>query len=73
MSAIALGIGLYLAPLGMVVNTDLIRVEQTPLLALIAAAKTGLSLSAIAYGVIASLATWIRLLLTGCGFLLLFI
>ena len=30
MSAIALGIGLYLAPLGMVVNTDLIRVEQTP-------------------------------------------
>jgi len=57
----------------MVVNSDLIALEQTPLLALIAAAKTGLSLSAIAYGVIAPLATGIRLLLTGCGFLLLLI
>jgi hypothetical protein len=72
-SAIALRIGLYLAPIGMVVNTDLIRLEQTPLFALIATTKTGLSLSAIAYDVIAPLATWIRLLLTGCGFLLLLI
>ena len=54
-SAMALGIGLYLVPIGMIVNADLIRLEQTPLLALIAAAKTGLSLSAIAYGVIAPL------------------
>ena len=72
-SAMALGIGLYLVPIGMVVNDDLIRLEQAPLLALIAAVKTGLSLSAIAYGVIAPLAAWIRLLLTGCGFLLLLI
>ena len=73
MSAIALRIELYRVPLGMVVNTDLIRLEQTPLFALIATAKTGLSLSAIAYDVIAPLATWIRLLLTGYGFLLLLI
>ncbi len=72
-SAMALGIGLYLVPIGMVVNSDLIALEQTPVRALIAAVKTGLSLSAIAYGVIAPLATWIRLLLTGCGFLLLLI
>ncbi|HAU41865.1 MAG TPA: TRAP transporter permease DctM/Q, partial [Gammaproteobacteria bacterium] len=72
-SAMALGIGLYLVPIGMVVNDDLIRLEQAPLLALIAAVKTGLSLSAIAYGVISTLAAWIRLLLTGCGFLLLLI
>ena len=57
----------------MVVNADLIRLEQTPLLALIAAAKTGLSLSAIAYGVIAPLNTWIRILLAASGFLLLLI
>ena len=73
MIAIALGIGLYLVPIGMVVNSDLIALEQTPVRALIAAVKTGLSLSAIAYGVIAPLATGIRLLLTGCGFLLLLI
>jgi len=72
-SAMALGIGLYLVPIGMVVNSDLIALEQTPVRALTAAVKTGLSLSAIAYGVIAPLATWIRLLLTGCGFLLLLI
>ena len=72
-SAMALGIGLYLVPIGMVVNADLIRLEQTPLLALIAAAKTGLSLSAIAYGVIAPLNTWIRILLAASGFLLLLI
>ena len=72
-SAMALGIGLYLVPIGMVVNADLIRLEQAPLLALIAAAKTGLSLSAIAYGVIAPLNTWIRILLAAGGFLLLLI
>ena len=72
-SAMALGIGLYLVPVGMVVNSDLIMLEQTPIRALIAAVKTGLSLSAIAYGVIAPLNTWIRMLLAGSGFLLLLI
>ena len=72
-SAMALGIGLYLVPIGMVVNDDLIQLEQAPLLALIAAAKTGLSLSAIAYGAIAPLNTWIRILLAASGFLLLLI
>jgi len=72
-SAMALGIGLYLVPIGMVVNDDLIRLEQNPLLAMLAAAKTGLSLSAIAYGAIAPLNTWIRILLAASGFLLLLI
>ena len=57
----------------MVINDDLIRLEQAPLLALVAAAKTGLSLSAIAYGAIAPLTTWIRMLLAASGFLLLLI
>ena len=70
-SAMALGIGLYLVPLGMVANPDLIALEYAPGKALLAAAKIGFGLSAIAYGVIAPLATWIRLLLPGCGFLLL--
>ena len=70
-SAMALGIGLYLVPLGMVANPDLIALEHAPGKALLAATKIGFSLSAISYGVIAPLATWIRLLLIGCGFLLL--
>ena len=70
-SAMALGIGLYLVPLGMVANPDLIALEHAPGKALLAATKIGFSLSAIAYGVIAPLAVWIRLLLIGCGFLLL--
>ena len=70
-SAMALGIGRYLVPLGMVANPDLITLEHAPGKALLAATKTGFSLSAISYGVIAPLATWIRLLLIGCGFLLL--
>lgn len=70
-SAMALGIGVYLVPLCMVANPDLIALEQVPGKALIAAAKTGLSLSVIAYGVIAPLAVWARLLLVGCGRLLL--
>ena len=70
-SAMALGIGLYLVPLGMVANPDLIALEHAPGKALLTATKIGFSLSAISYGVIAPLATWIRLLLIGCGFLLL--
>ena len=70
-SAMALGIGLYLVPLGMVADPDLIALEHAPGKALLAATKIGFSLSAIAYGVIAPLAAWIRLLLIGCGFLLL--
>ena len=70
-SAMALGIGLYLVPLGMVANPDLIALEHAPGKALLAATKIGFSLLAISYGVIAPLATWIRLLLIGCGFLLL--
>ena len=70
-SAMALGIGLYLVRLGMVANPDLIALEHAPNKALLAATKMGFSLSAISYGVIAPLATWIRLLLIGCGFLLL--
>ncbi|OUU58922.1 MAG: TRAP transporter permease DctM/Q [Proteobacteria bacterium TMED61] len=70
-SAMALGIGLYLVPLGMVANPDLIALEHAPGKALLAATKIGFSLSAISYGVIAPLATWIRFLLIGCGFWLL--
>ena len=48
-SAMALGIGLYLVPLGMVANPDLIALEHAPGKALLAATKTGFSLSAISY------------------------
>ncbi len=51
--AMALGIGLYLIPLGMIANPDLIALAETPGAALLAAAKIGLALVAISLAVIA--------------------
>ena len=52
-SAIALGIGLYLIPLGMIANPDLIRLEVSPLWAVLAALKVALALALVSFGVIA--------------------
>ena len=51
--AMALGIGLYLIPLGMIANPNLIRAEDAPLLAIFATIKTGLALALISFGIIA--------------------
>lgn len=50
--AMALGIGLYLIPLGMVANPALIGLAASPAAALVAFAKVGLALAAISAGVI---------------------
>lgn len=52
-SAIALGIGLYLIPLGMIANPDLIGLEVAPFWAVLAALKVALALALISFGVIA--------------------
>ncbi|PZX14320.1 TRAP transporter 4TM/12TM fusion protein [Palleronia aestuarii] len=51
-SAMALGIGLYLIPLGMVANPDLLRLAEAPVAALLAALRVALGLAAISYGLI---------------------
>ncbi len=52
-SAMALGLGLYLIPLGMIANPRLIELSAHPLPALLAALKVGLALSMVSFGVIA--------------------
>ncbi len=52
LTAMALGVGLYLIPLGMIANDQLIRLGEAPLLALWAALRMALGLSLISYGLI---------------------
>lgn len=52
LSAMALGIGLYVIPLGMIANPALIRLAESPAAALFAALRVALGLGALSYGII---------------------
>ncbi|HEY9095601.1 MAG TPA: TRAP transporter fused permease subunit, partial [Hydrogenophaga sp.] len=53
-TAMKLGIGLYLIPLGMIANPDLIALDAHPFWALLAMAKVGAGLALVSYGLIAA-------------------
>ena len=72
-SAMALGLGLYLVPLGMIANPALIALADTPVAALLAALKSGAGLGAISFGVIAPLNPLLRAGLVAGGGVLLFV
>ncbi len=70
--AMGLGVGLYLVPLAMVANPDLIALGNSPVSALTAGAKSMIGLGAISYGVIvSSFGVW-RLCLIVLGMVVLF-
>ena len=71
LSAMALGIGLYLIPLGMIANPGLIGFSDAPLPALAAALKIGAALAAISFGIIAPGRPWKRIALLAAGMSLL--
>ena len=71
--AMTLGIGLYLIPLAMVANPELIRLFGEPTAALLAFGKIGISLGAISFGIIAPNNLLIRLCLVIAGLAGLFI
>lgn len=71
--SMALGIGLYLIPLGMVANPSLIGLFQTPLPALLVFVKIGVSLAAISYGIIAPKSGPLRTVLVTGGLVGIFI
>lgn len=71
--AMMLGIGLYLIPLGMIANPDLIALQTAPLMALAAAAKIGIGLAAVSYGVISPRPIWLRAALVAGGVAMLFV
>ena len=52
-TAMALGIGLYVIPMGMIANPDLIRLSDNPVAAAVAFLRVGLGLGLISYGLIA--------------------
>ncbi len=71
--AMTLGIGLYLIPLGMVANPALIRLFDTPVAALLAFFKLGVSLTAISYRIIAPRGALARVALVSAGMVGIFI
>ena len=71
-NAMLLGIGLYLIPMAMIVNPELIRLETAPIPALVVAIKISFGLCAISFGAIASKPLAIRLILLVAGLTVLF-
>lgn len=66
-TAMALGVGLYVIPLGMIANPDLIRLAEAPAMSLIAFLRVALGLGLISYGLIAMRAALTTLGLCAAG------
>jgi TRAP transporter 4TM/12TM fusion protein len=71
--SMALGLGLYIVPLGMVANQDLIELSTKPVAAVLMFLKIGVGLSAISYGIIAARSVVLRISLIIAGMIVLFI
>jgi TRAP-type uncharacterized transport system fused permease subunit len=71
--AMMLGIGLYLIPLAMIANPDLIALASVPGAAVASALKIGIGLAAISYGIIAPKVMTLRVVLVAVGFAVLFV
>ena len=71
--AMALGVGLYMIPLGMIANPGLIDLVDRPTFAILMAAKVGAGLAALSWGVIGAFHPLIRVALITGGAALIFI
>uniref|UniRef100_UPI00404846C9 TRAP transporter permease n=1 Tax=Orrella sp. TaxID=1921583 RepID=UPI00404846C9 len=69
--AMALGIGLYLIPLGMISTPELIELGNQPVAAILAMIKVGVATTLVAYGVIVPSRLWKRSLAIVAGLVLL--
>jgi TRAP transporter 4TM/12TM fusion protein len=69
--AMALGIGLYLIPLGMISTPELIELGDQPVAAILAMIKVGVATTLVAYGVIVPGSLWKRSLAIVAGLILL--
>jgi TRAP transporter 4TM/12TM fusion protein len=67
LTAMALGIGLYVIPLGMIANETLIRLGTEPVSALFAFARMAVGLSCLSYGLIGRGAVVRRMTLVAAG------
>ncbi len=59
-TAMALGFGLYVIPLAMIANPDLIALEQNPLQAIATAVQVGVGLSLMSFGMIGNRSKLVR-------------
>ncbi|WP_226780290.1 TRAP transporter permease [Oceaniglobus trochenteri] len=73
MTAMALGVGLYLIPLGMIANENLIRLGTSPFWALWAFVRVGVGLSLISYGLIGRGGALRRVSLIAAGLVAVFV
>ncbi len=73
LTAMALGLGLYLIPLGMIANPDLIKFGVKPVISFLVMCKVGVALTMISFGLIAPKTILSRVGLCLCGGLILFI
>ena len=72
-SALRLGLGLFVVPLGFIVNPSLLQLAEEPLLALAAAVKVGLGLLLLAYAAVGEPGRpWRRLLALPAGLAVIF-
>lgn len=72
-TAMALGIGLYLIPLGMIANPALISLENNTFPALLAGVKMALALALVSFGIISPKAILLRVILIVVGLCILFV
>jgi TRAP transporter 4TM/12TM fusion protein len=67
LTAMALGVGLYLIPLGMVANPALIGLAETPVAAGLAALKIGIGLGLVSWALVRRKEIWMRGAMLGLG------
>ena len=72
LTAMALGVGLYLIPLGMIANPDIIRLAETPVPAIIAMLRVALGLALVSYGLISARKAIKTTLMVGAGLVVIF-
>ena len=73
MTAMALGVGLYVIPLAMIANPAVIDLSASPLAAVIAAVKIGIGLALVSFGLIGFQVPWQKLLATLAGLAVIFV
>jgi len=73
LTAMALGVGLYLIPLGMIANPMIIQLAQEPALAIAMFVKIAIGLSIVSFGLIGYKIWWLKTLCITSGLLITFI
>jgi TRAP transporter 4TM/12TM fusion protein len=72
LTAMALGVGLYIIPLGMIANPDILRLAEHPVAALIAMLRIAVGLMLVSYGLIGARRVLPTLAMVGTGLAVVF-